>query len=640
MAEVYRAIQLGHHGFERTVVVKRLLPQYLQSRSSVKLFVEEAKLGASIQHQNIVQVYELIRPATNEMAIIMEHVDGPDMRWLLTMALRRRRQLPIWLAVHLVTEVLEALAFLSEVPSPYATPRNVVHCDVTPENIFISSRGEVKLGDFGVAVEDARPEDFHLGQMRGKVAYSSPEQVLGERLDGRSDVHSAATVLWEALTGRSLFALRNKEKAKHQVLSGARPPASVYNAQVPDTIDRILQGALDPDRTRRTPTARMFREQLLSVQEELQARISREDVVRAMSEVLAPEPRAPTPPVEDTGPTMLPPPSLPTSPRGSSPDAAPAILPHVDAGFATWVHAPTGVEGPLDMPVALQRLLEQATVHPSAWGLSVTGQDPVLLPDLLRLLDAPPVVPPGLDVDVELAGSLEQNGLPWLFGQLDRTRSHGRLVLSQHEGGRARHRELRVADGHIVETRSEALGLRLWSHLCATGNADAEGYAGALHRALAEARPVVEVLPPGLQAGLRLARLHETRREVEEVFGWTQGDVAFVAQPVSSGVTPGPRLLHLVPHLVLHTYPERRLEASLAPSFSRRVTPTPSFADEIDGFGFLEAERHALEAVLAAPTLAEGLSGLALEARGLAYALIFSLQSVGMLRFAQTTALG
>ena len=121
---------------------------------------------------------------------------------------------------------------------------------------------------------------------------------------------------------------------------------------------------------------------------------------------------------------------------------------------------------------------------------------------------------------------------------------------------------------------------------------------------------------------------------MEELFTWRDGDVAFVSQPVPAGAARGPRLLHLVPHVVHHAYAAAQLEAALAPHFARRVTVTPRYAEEIEGFGFEAAERGALDTILARRRLADGLVGLTAEARGLALALVFALHAVGMLRFA------
>jgi tRNA A-37 threonylcarbamoyl transferase component Bud32 len=634
MAEVYRARDMSR-GRERPVVIKRLKPEYLGTHAAVRLFVEEARLAASVHHPNIVQVYELLQLPDGELFITMEHVDGPDLRWLLNMARRRQRRLPVWLAVHFMSEILGALTFLSELEDEHQAPRNLVHCDVTPENIFISSSGEVKLGDFGVVVEDARPEDHHLGQLRGKLAYCSPEQAAGERLDGRSDVYAAAAVLWEALAGRPLVSMRDPGQARAQIAQAHRPAPSAFNPDVPAALEDVVLAALSPDRARRTPSARVFRDRLQRVLTGLFGTVTPEDVVRGMAEVLAPPPRGQTP----AAPRAVDAPStadledhvLIGPPEVVVPDT-PEILPQEETPFATWLHGPERVTGPLSLHEVLLRLEGWVARGVQDWGLSVTGRAPLPAARFFQVIGS------GFDTraaEVEqpaLQTTIGEVGMATLFGQLGRTGASGILTVSRrHEGGEER-RQIYVAQGRLADARSALSDLRLWTVSTRPDREDAPVFSAALHRAIAEGRSVLELLDPRLQSELQSGHAFEVRRQVEETFEWPDGELRFVERPLVHGLG-APRLVDLVPALVLQTHDEGRLLAHLALHMARRVVATVDLEDSLPRLELLDAEREALATILGAESLEAGLSALPDESLVLAEALVVALHSVALVRF-------
>ncbi|MCA9554368.1 MAG: serine/threonine protein kinase [Myxococcales bacterium] len=635
MAEVYRARDLSR-GRERPVVIKRLRPELRGTSTAVRLFVEEARLAASMQHPNIVQVYELLQMPDGDLFITMEHVDGLDLRWLLNMARRRRRRMPVWLAVHFTTEILAALAFLNELEDDNRARRNLVHCDVTPENIFISSSGEVKLGDFGVAVEDARPEDHHLGQLRGKLAYCSPEQAVGDRLDGRSDVYAAAAVLWEALAGRPLVPTRDPRQARAQIAKGHRPPPSAFNPDVPSALEDVVLAALSPERARRTPSARVFRDRLLRVQASLVGTVRAEDVVRGMTALLAPPARGTTP-TEALGTAratrtddldehiLIGPPEVVVA-------DTPAILPQEELEFPTWLHGPERVSGPWPLHEVLLRLEGWGARGAMDWGVSVTGRDPIPATRFFQVISS------GFDMGAAevaqplLQTTIEEVGMATIFGQLGRTQMSGILTVTRGAAGGVDRRQIHVAQGRLADARSPMSDVRVWTVSTRPDREGAGVFAAALHRAIAEGRSVLELLRPDRQAELQQTHSFEVRRQVEEVFEWTSGRIRFVPCPMVHGVG-APRLVDLVPALVLQTHDEARLLAALAPFLRRQVVPTPDLEDSLPALDLLEAERDALLTLLAAPSLAEGLAALPQDSVGLAEALIYALHGVALVRF-------
>ena len=278
MAEVYRAHLPGVGGFRKNLVIKRLRPKHAHDRGLVQLFIEEAKLAAHVVHKNVVQVYELGELESGELYIAMEYVHGTDLRRLTEHALRADRPIPIWLAVHTIIEVLEALSYAHNCRDDEGRPRNLVHCDVTPENIFLSRSGDIKLGDFGVANDDTRVNPLLADQTKGKLPYMSPEQVLEQPIDCRSDVFSSAVVLWETLSGRRLFPGRTPSEVMAQICASPRPPPSRFVSEVPPELDTVLHKALKPELELRYQTAQELSSALKDIQSQLKPKLTTEEV--------------------------------------------------------------------------------------------------------------------------------------------------------------------------------------------------------------------------------------------------------------------------------------------------------------------------------------------------------------------------
>lgn len=278
MAEVYRARLGGIAGFAKTVVIKRLHPKHASQLEFVQLFVEEAKLAAEVQHKNVVNVFDLGSLESGEVYMAMEYVDGTDLKNLLRTANQAGRRLPPWLSVHVVAEVLEALGFAHDLTDERGFARNIVHCDVTPENVFLGRSGEVKLGDFGVARDDARVSEPFEGSVRGKVPYMSPEQVQGHKPDRRSDIFAAGIVLWECLTQRRLFSAPDHPETVRKILFAPRIPPSHLVADIPPELDAIVLDALRVEHDRRIPDARTMQRRLLDLLERLRPRRTLTDV--------------------------------------------------------------------------------------------------------------------------------------------------------------------------------------------------------------------------------------------------------------------------------------------------------------------------------------------------------------------------
>jgi serine/threonine protein kinase len=238
MAEVFLAKAYGAHGFEKTLAIKRILPELASDPEFAARFIAEAKVAVRLSHANVVQVFDFGRIGES-LFIAMEFVDGLDLAAMLRKFKDDRRQVPLPAAFHIAIEIVRALDF--------AHSHNVVHRDVSPSNILISRAGEVKIADFGIAIA-ASPH--RVGgpsgprKVMGKWRYMSPEQARGDTLDTRSDLFSAASVMFELFTGEKLFPGDEAEDIIKNIENMAIPRMSAMRPGLPSRLDDVLAVAL------------------------------------------------------------------------------------------------------------------------------------------------------------------------------------------------------------------------------------------------------------------------------------------------------------------------------------------------------------------------------------------------------------
>lgn len=263
MAEVFKAVAEGAQGFRRVFVVKRILPEFAASPYFVSLFADEAKLSALLHHPNLVQVYEFGAVAGVHY-LSMEYLDGTDLASAMTGLTKLNEKMPPSLAVFIAQQVAHGLAYAHAAQDERGAPLRLVHRDVSPENIMLMDAGTVKLFDFGIALSDQRfATSITQGKvLKGKLAYSSPEQVKGQPMDGRSDIFSLGVVLWEMLTGRRLFAADEDARTLYNVLEREVVPPSTINPAVPPELDRVVLRALAREPGRRQSNADVLSEEL------------------------------------------------------------------------------------------------------------------------------------------------------------------------------------------------------------------------------------------------------------------------------------------------------------------------------------------------------------------------------------------
>ncbi len=254
MAEVFLARKRGAEGTYKLLVVKRILPTHGSSRRFRTMFVEEAQLATRLNHPNVVQVYELSDGGDEGQLLVMEYVEGPDLGMLMSSAKAKGTRLPPWIGAHVIGEAAKGLHYAHEKKDESGAPLEIVHRDVSPQNILLSYDGAVKITDFGIASAKLFVEE--TGVLKGKFGYMSPEQARGERVDRRSDVYSLGVILWEILAGRPLHSGLGGEALLDIVRSGIVEPPSTYARDVPPELEAIVMTCLMPHRDQRYGTAR------------------------------------------------------------------------------------------------------------------------------------------------------------------------------------------------------------------------------------------------------------------------------------------------------------------------------------------------------------------------------------------------
>jgi eukaryotic-like serine/threonine-protein kinase len=257
MAEVFRAESAGLEGFKKLVAIKRVLPHLSEKKQFIGMFLDEARVCAHLSHSNCVQVFD-IGVGDNTYFIVMEFVDGSDLKGVIEHRKKVNQPFPVEEACLICVRICEGLAYAHELVDSKGQNLHIVHRDMSPPNVLITRFGEVKIVDFGLAKANSQLEKSEPGIIKGKFSYLSPEVAQGMPVDGRTDIFAVGIMLWEMLAGRRLFLGDSDLETVRLVQKAEIPPLRQYNPKVTPELERVIQKGLAADPAKRYQTARDF----------------------------------------------------------------------------------------------------------------------------------------------------------------------------------------------------------------------------------------------------------------------------------------------------------------------------------------------------------------------------------------------
>jgi serine/threonine protein kinase/tetratricopeptide (TPR) repeat protein len=312
MAEVFKAKSFGVEGFEKVLVIKRILPELARSPEFVNMFIHEAKLAVRLSHANIVQVFDLGLAPTQGSAtavggaqgapepdayfMAMEFVQGFDLATLLARCRRAQVTLPLDMCVFIAAEVAKGLDHAHRRRDEQLRPLGIVHRDVSPQNVLLSLEGEVKVTDFGIAKArgalEPPSDDTRTRQLHGKFGYMSPEQARGEQVDARSDLFSLGVLLYECVAGVNPFSAPTTFETLRRVQAGEAPPVELLRPDAPPELVTIVQTAMAKDTNLRYSDAGRMYEAMLAFLYAQGSRYSAHDLAEFLARFRDAEPSA------------------------------------------------------------------------------------------------------------------------------------------------------------------------------------------------------------------------------------------------------------------------------------------------------------------------------------------------------------
>ncbi|HEY3499671.1 MAG TPA: serine/threonine-protein kinase [Polyangiaceae bacterium] len=260
-ASVHLAMVRGESGVSKLVVLKVLLPALAEEPFAVSSFLDEARLAAQLNHPNVVQTYE-VGNFGDRHAIVMEYLEGQSLSRILAQAALEGRAMPFSMHLQVLIEALEGLHYAHELKGYNGSDLNIVHRDISPQNVFVTYDGHVKVLDFGIAKAASSSTHTATGTVKGKIAYMAPEQMGADPVDRRADIYSLGCMLWATATGVKLWKDRPDVQVLRAVMVGEVPSPKKVNPRCPDDLEGIVMRALAHDPADRYPTARALQRDL------------------------------------------------------------------------------------------------------------------------------------------------------------------------------------------------------------------------------------------------------------------------------------------------------------------------------------------------------------------------------------------
>ena len=290
MAEIFLASHEAAGAFRKELVLKILQPRWAEHQAVVDMFLGEARIAAMLNHPNIVDIYDVASEEETHF-IAMEYIRGRTLTELASRAIEVSKGLPLEVGAYIAAEVGEALAYMNEAPDENGRPMQVVHRDVSPTNVIIGTSGQVKLIDFGIARQGTGIKE-ESGIRPGKASYMSPEQAQGVALDGRSDIFSLGTILYEITVGRRLWR-GSRENAIRRIVEEKPAPPTYVRHDYPSDLEMVVMRTLEKKPEDRYQSAREFAEDLQRFLQDSGATMrSHHQLARYLRDIYSPEAEA------------------------------------------------------------------------------------------------------------------------------------------------------------------------------------------------------------------------------------------------------------------------------------------------------------------------------------------------------------
>ena len=341
MAEVWKARKRGVEGFQKTVAIKRILPHLTDSSDFVTMFIDEAKLAAQLDHNNIIHIYDLGK-AGDDYYIAMEYVEGKDLRSILNQARQKAQPLPMGLALLVASRLASALDYAHRKKDFDGRELGLVHRDVSPQNVLISHEGEIKLCDFGIVKAVTKASKTQMGALKGKLQYMSPEQAWGRPVDARSDIFSLGSILFEMLTGRRLFAGESEMSVLESVREGRIQGPRDLDARLPLEVNALVLKALGKEPADRFASAGEMQREIEKILFALKPTPSQGDLAAYVGRLFDLLPASSAPPT-----VAAPSPAMPR-PAAAPPAASVVGAPAARTAPAVEAIAPLGESAPME----------------------------------------------------------------------------------------------------------------------------------------------------------------------------------------------------------------------------------------------------------------------------------------------------
>ena len=629
MAEVYLARRAGPHGFQKVVAVKRILPQLAQDSDFVAMFVDEARVCARLAHPNIVQVFDF-GEHDGELYMAMEFVDGTTAARLVRAAASRGEEVPLDAALYIALSVLRGLDYAHNARDDEGKPLDLVHRDVSPGNVLIDRSGAVKLTDFGIARAAEIERRTDAGQLKGKLGYMSPEQVVGRELDARSDLFTVGIVLAELVMLRPLFSGPSEIDVLMRIRDADIGVLDRAGSRVPDDVRAVLFRALARDRALRYPSAAAFAEGIEEILRRRRLQVGPAKLAAWVEKLGLVTPTDGDEPLSETSirqtanlgaaaaeakasvgissdasrrPTMP-----PSSGSGNAvqtpraPSVAPASLEPREVSPPIYrVKMPDGpVVGPLSYPRLVELFVTGGIDHRAQISReSGEFRDASTFAELDRFVSSAALRwDDGVFCAQNEAGPIDRVMLPSRMFHLALARDTGAL----HFRDGAKKKKIYLVEGvpeFVMSTDKREL---FGEHLVARGQvlrmevemglAMLPRYAGRLGDALCG----LGVLRP---IELFRAIAQQTQDRYIEIFQWRKGEVAFVRGARSHEETfpLGMDPFELVLRAVRQHYPPAELEAILSPLEEDLISPVVPLPMRIEAFRFGDAEENVLKRI-------------------------------------------